>query len=295
MLALAALCLAPAAFAQAPMGEARAFMERGRFAEAAVVLERVVVAEPENAAAWNMLGAANNYGESYRRANEAAERAVVLDPANVQYRFNRALTRWELGRFGDALADHDYVLTQQPHAAYALTERGATLAALGRYEEAEASWASSIAADPNYVWAHYYRGQAAMAEGRYAEAESAFATVLQREDFYPARLWLWVAQRRAGLSASGPPEQQAWPGAIGAHMRDEISRTELERAAANARLDIDDRRLVSALYFSAQRSLAEGNPGAARLALRDALALGTPSFPERAAAAYELRQLDLPN
>lgn len=267
-------------------------MSAGRFADAAIVLERVVAATPEDAAAWNMLGAANNYGENYRRANEAAERAVELAPDVVRYRFNRALTRWEVGNFEGALADHDFVLSREPAAAHALTERGAVLSALGRYEEAEASWAASLAADPNYIWAHYYRGQALMAQGRYADAASSFSRVLEREDFYPARLWSWVAHRRAGLAAAELPAQENWPGAIGAYLRGELSARGLERTARQARLEIDDRRLVSALYFIAQRSLADGRPNAARRALRRALALDVPDLPERKAAAAELARLN---
>jgi tetratricopeptide (TPR) repeat protein len=290
--AFALWMLAYTAHAQTPLDHARALMGQGQFAEAARTLETVVAAEPNNAAAWNMLGAASNYGESYRRANEAAERAVELDPENVRYYFNRALTRWEVGRFEEALADHEYVLSREPNAAHALTERGATLAALGRYDEARASWTAALAADPNYVWTHYYRGQAAMAQGRYADAAAAFATVLEREDFYAARLWLWAAQSRAGMPVSDVPTQRAWPGPIGSHLRGDISRRALERAARDARLEIDQRRLVSALYFSAQRLLAEGQARSARAILRRALALETPSFPERSAAAYELERLE---
>lgn len=292
IVALVLLAFPPAAAAQAPMDEARAHMAAGRFLDAAIVLEVVVAAEPENAAAWNMLGAANNYGESYRRANEAAERAVELAPEIVRYRFNRALTRWEVGNFEGALADHDFVLSHEPAAAHALTERGAVLAALVRYEEAEASWSASLEADPNYIWAHYYRGQALIAQGRYAEAAPSFSHVLEREDFYPARLWSWVAHRRAGLAASDLPPQEGWPGAIGAYLRGELSAHALERAARAARLEIDDRRLVSALYFIAQRSLTEGKPHAARRALRRALALAVPDFPERRAAEAELARLN---
>lgn len=297
LLAAVLLCwtaLFTAAGAQTPMDDARALMAEGRYLDAARVLETVVGAEPVNAAAWNILGAANNYGENYRRANEAAERAVELAPDTPRFRFNRALTRWEVGNFEGALADHDFVLARDPRAANALTERGAVLAALGRFDEAEASWAASLAADPNYIWAHFYRGQAQMAQGRYAEAAASFTLVLEREDFYPARLWSWVAHRRASLSAPDLGSQDAWPGAIGAHLRGDISARALERAAHAARLNIDDRRLVSALYFIAQKALAEGRPSAARRALRRIRALDTPALPERVAADWEFARLGRP-
>lgn len=282
---------APLASAQTSLEAARTLIGEGRYRKAAALLESVVAAEPENAAAWHELGAANNYGENYRRANEAAERAVALSPDDLRYRFGRALTRWEVGDFGGALEDHDVFLAREPSAAHALTERGAALAALGRFDEADASWARSLEAHPDYVWAHYYRGQALMVRGRHGEAAADFARVLTREDFYPAHLWNWAAHRRAGLVAVELPPHDAWPGPIGSHLRGDMSADELELAAQEARLEIDERRLVSARFFAAQRLLAQGDVETARATLTRALAPATPNLPERAAASEELARL----
>jgi tetratricopeptide (TPR) repeat protein len=279
------------AFGQMPLDEVRSPMSEGRYREAAALLEPVVASEPDNAVAWNALSSASNYGENYVRANEAAERAVALEPANLAYRFNRALTRWEAGRFQDALADYDWVLAQRPGSANALTERGATLAALGRFDEAEASWRASLETDPNYAWAHYYRGQAAMAHGRYADAAHDFGRVLEKENFYPARLWSWAAHRRAGLAPPELPRDTSWPGQIGAYLRGDMDAAALESAARQNRLDVDDRRMVAALYFIAQREISEGRPAAARAALDRVLALETPLLPERMAALMERERL----
>jgi tetratricopeptide (TPR) repeat protein len=283
--------LALTASGQTPLDDARSLMGEGRYREAAALMEPVVVSEPDNAAAWNALSAANNYGENYVRANEAAERSVALDPGNLNYRFNRALTRWEVGRFEDALADYDFILAQRPASANALTERGAALAALGRFDEAEASWRASLQADAGYVWAHYYRGQAAMARGRFADAARDFAQVLEKEDFYPARLWSWAAHRRASLAPPELPRDASWPGPIGAYLRGEIDAGALELAARQHRLEIDDRRMVAALFFIAQKELARGQPAAARDVLDRALALKTPLLPERMAARMESERL----
>lgn len=270
----------------------RKLIAEGRYADAAALLERVVTSEPANAAAWNALGAASNYSENYTRANEAAEQAAALDPANISFRFNRALTRWETGRFDDALADYDFILAARPDSANALTERGAALSALGRFEEAEASWSASLKADPAYVWAHYYRGQAAMAQGRHADAAAEFSRVLARENFYPARLWSWIAHRRAGLSPPDLPTDQSWPGQIGAYLRGDINSAALEGAAKQMRLAIDDRRMASALYFIAQKQLADGREAEARGTLDRALALVVPAHPERVAARMEASRQD---
>ncbi len=270
----------------------RKLIAEGRYNEAATLLESVVASEPVNAAAWDALGAASNYAENFVRANEAAEQAVALDPASLAFRFNRALTRWETGRFDGALADYDHILAARPGSASALTERGAALSALGRFEEAEASWAASLKADPGYVWAHYYRGQAAMAHGRHAEAATEFNTVLAREDFYPARLWSWIAHRLAGLTPPDLPPDTSWPGRIGAYLRGDLDSATLEAAAQQLRLGIDDRRLASAFYFIAQKQLADGQTVEARVALDRALALAVPSHPERVAAGMEALRLD---
>jgi tetratricopeptide (TPR) repeat protein len=270
------------------LAEGRRHLGEGRLTEALVALRFVVATDSLNSVAWNAIGAALNRMELYPEALVASERAVALTPANAGMRFTRALIYSELGRYTAALADLNLSLSMRPDHAPSFTERGAARAALGDLEGAKRDWEQAWRTDSTYIWPRYYRGLWAVSEGDFAGAAADLDFITSANPLPSAQLWRWVAHRRLGREAPMIPTMSGWPAPIAAYLRGQISATQLEESARVDRLPIDDRRLASALFFIAQRHLAEGQRAEARSAFERLVALDVPASPETAAARAAL-------
>lgn len=271
----------------------RNHLAANRFAEARAAFSEAIRLAPNDADAWNGLGGALNRLEQYAEAYHAQDRAVQLNPAHGGMRFNRGLVAIELGRFQDALRDFDDVLLRRPAFAPGLTERGTALAALGDRKAASEMWERALATDSLYVWPRYYRALQAIADGRFEPAAGDLdAIIAVQPEHTGAHAWRWVAYRRSGKSApSLPADRAAWPGAVLDFLDGGISADSLIARAHRARLSVDDRRLASALFFTAQRQLVTGDTAAALRALDRMLALRVPAHAEVTVARVELRRL----
>ncbi len=86
----------------------------GRLAEAEPVLRATVVKAPKDAFAWNNLGRCLNEKKAWSEACVAFDRALALQPDQLEARFNRGLSRFELKRYADSRDDFRAALALRP-------------------------------------------------------------------------------------------------------------------------------------------------------------------------------------
>jgi tetratricopeptide (TPR) repeat protein len=260
----------------------------------ALMLLAALVQEPDSIVRRLSRAAAELHRqERYQEALDSLNRAVAINPRAAGARFNRALTRSELGDVAGAVAELDSVIALRPAMAPAWTERGAARALLGRVAEARADWARSLAIDSTYIWPHFYRGQAAFAAGDFAEAAEAFDVVTARESLLSAHLWRLLSYQRLGRRPPTLPAYHGdWPGPIAAYLQGRVDADSLVRTAIALRLPLDDRRLAASLFFIGNLHLARGRTREARQAFERGLALRVPRHAEIVAMEAELGRLN---
>ncbi len=139
---------------------------------------------PEYAPAYSSLGLA--YAYLYRhvrrpelvvQANDAARRALQLDPKDPAGTLTLGMVLSEFGRYEEALSVFDQSLKLSPERSEAWRWKAAALAHLGRSAEAEQAYRKAIELHPHY-WAGYHElGSFFLDLGRYEEALREFERV----------------------------------------------------------------------------------------------------------------------
>jgi len=161
--------------------------------EAIQTLERAVQADPENPAAWKMMGFALISIAESRRAEEgetekikadldgiysqslqAFQRALDLDRDDAEAWRGRALAHLGLGEQDEARIALDRSIEIDPRSAQAWLDRGIFLLEMGRAEEAVSALERALAIQPDNLDALSTKAEALSILGRYQEAEAAF-------------------------------------------------------------------------------------------------------------------------
>ena len=93
---------------------ARCLLALGRRREVSSALQAVERCEGVDAAAWDEVGTLRNYAGNSFDALYAYDRAVVLDPQNPCFIYNRATVRRFIGDLDGAEADYDRVIAIKP-------------------------------------------------------------------------------------------------------------------------------------------------------------------------------------
>lgn len=138
--------------------------------------------------------------EAYRRAREAVDTALRLDPTLAEAHTTRAWLAFVDRDWTGAESAFDRAL--QLNAGYATAHqwKGEFLAALGRFDEAFVSLQRAQALDPLALMPQAIHGWVAYLAGNYDEAIARCEGVLQRDpSFRPARMyraWSWMEQNK---------------------------------------------------------------------------------------------------
>jgi TolB-like protein/DNA-binding winged helix-turn-helix (wHTH) protein/Tfp pilus assembly protein PilF len=151
--------------------------------------EHAIKLDPGYALAWADLARARSLQadsgyvpleEGYRRAREAAERALALDPnlaeAHAAMGTIKMAYDWD---WAGADASFQRALALQPGNATVLRAASDLAANLGRLEEALTLDRRAVELDPLNTSSHYYRGLHAYYAGRLEEAITAFKKALE--------------------------------------------------------------------------------------------------------------------
>jgi tetratricopeptide (TPR) repeat protein len=141
------------------------------FPKAQEAARRALELDPQNASAEATMGyAALYYDRNIPKAETRFRRALVLDPNNTKAHqwYGNLLTA--AGRFEEA--EHEMRSAQQlePLSVIASAALGWSLYNAGRYEDALDQYRITLALDPNFELAYLWSGLAFEALGRYDEA-----------------------------------------------------------------------------------------------------------------------------
>jgi tetratricopeptide (TPR) repeat protein len=156
----------------------------GRSEMALSSYDRALALRPDFIQAWNNRGAVLKQLQRFSEALECYDRALELQPDTVEVLNNRAGVLHDMRRHGEALAGYDRALALRPNYPEALNNRGIALQALGRHEDALTSYDSALALRPDFVEALYNRGIALHHLERLDEALASYdAALVLRPDY----------------------------------------------------------------------------------------------------------------
>ena len=216
-----------------------AYQQIGRLDDAVAEYRKAIASHPSAAEAYNNLcsalqqkgdtpGALTACGEALRlspnyakahfnmglalgrigdeRAIAHLAEAVRLDPGQADVRTalaaahnDRGLQLQRVGRFEEAIGDHQEALRLRPDFVEAANNLGAALQQQGRLNEAVAAFVQAIKAAPQFTDAHFNLANLLLAEGRTADAIPHYEAVLSvNARDVAARVNLGVALQRAG-------------------------------------------------------------------------------------------------
>jgi tetratricopeptide (TPR) repeat protein len=168
----------------------RAFQALGRQDEASEAFARALDSAPGDSATWVDLARFRRWIGETAGAIAAADRAVALDPHNVEALALRGeLTRGQYG-LAAAMPWFDRALEIDPDNLPALIERAATLGDLGRAREMLADTRRILAVSPDNPSAYYFQAMLAARGGDYALARSLFRRTGGAFDNRPAAILL---------------------------------------------------------------------------------------------------------
>jgi tetratricopeptide (TPR) repeat protein len=105
-----------------------------RFAEAIGVFERCIAIAPQNAAAFNSIGACYLSMDQPRKAEEFLRKAVQRDPRNSEAIYNLGSAMMRQNRHRDAIAALEQVIALRPDFALAHANVAGALIALGDWK-----------------------------------------------------------------------------------------------------------------------------------------------------------------
>jgi protein O-GlcNAc transferase len=187
--------------------------QAGRLELAEEICRRIVVAEPQHAEAWHLLGAAahqrgdqdqavacvqraiqadggkgfffNTLGEAYRSLGKPAEavacyeRAIAIGPEHAAYHQNLGLARQTLGQCDAAVASLRRAVELQPDLVAALANLGTVLHEQGNLTEAIGCYERALALAPGLADVHCALGNARKDQGREAEAAACYRRAVE--------------------------------------------------------------------------------------------------------------------
>lgn len=186
-------CAQQAALQQAS-ADSQAAQAKGDYKTAALDLNPIVAAYPENPQAY--MAQAYDYFEAGEADQEIADvsRAIELEPNAAEYRISRSQAYTRIPRFDLALEDANEAIRIAPNTAYCYSSRGYVYMAMGDSAKAIADLSHAIELDPNNAMFQVQRGFAYGMAGRYAETQADWqAAIKMRPDYgaaYSALGWL---------------------------------------------------------------------------------------------------------
>ena len=141
--------------------------------------------------------------ELHDRALSDYAAALDFNPENVDAYFNRARTRYYLGRLAEAIADYTEVIALRPEDAEAFNNRGLAYDALEDYASALADYDLAVALWPAFPAALNNRGAAKEAMDDVAAALADYRAALNSDQDF-AVAWYNAARLYARLGEIGP-------------------------------------------------------------------------------------------
>jgi TolB-like protein/DNA-binding winged helix-turn-helix (wHTH) protein/lipoprotein NlpI len=157
---------------------------------------RALALDAANAAAHRSLGwIARNYDHDFVTAARHFERALAMEPTNVDGISNAAFMALYLGRVDQSIALGEFMIGRDPVSATGNTELGLFYLYAGRIDDAIASFRTSLTLSPDYIGANYQIGMALLLKD---EPQAALAAMEKEPDNVWRLIGLTMAHHALG-------------------------------------------------------------------------------------------------
>lgn len=151
---------------------------RGNFAEARPLLDRALTLEPSNLQLLENCAGIFFQMRDYRAALDISTRGLAINAASPALAYVGAVALFKLNQFSQSLDQFDKLLARDPGNVAAINERGAVLAKLQRHDEALASFEKALSVNPTYAEAHLNRAALYAEQDRADEALAGYDKAL---------------------------------------------------------------------------------------------------------------------
>jgi len=141
----------------------------GRYEEAIRCCDKALALDPRDVDAWNNKGSSLGRLGRYEEAIRCLDKALELDPRHVNAWTNKGNSLDGLGRHEEAILCYDKALEFDPRIAGACSNKGSSLGRLGRHEDAIRWFNSALALDPRDAVAWNNKGSSLGSLGRHEE------------------------------------------------------------------------------------------------------------------------------
>jgi Flp pilus assembly protein TadD len=289
----------------ASLAEGLELHRTGKFEQAEQVYRQIVAAEPENADAWNLLGAVCINQDRFGEAVQHLDEALRLNPHHHAAHDNRGVLLGKQGRYAEAIQSFQRALAIQPNQAVTYLNMAEALVRNGQPGEAIGAFRRVLALAPDSLRAHSELARALSDERRPGEALLHWQHVVRAKPHDPAlRFELAAALSQLGQTDEAKAEYQE----VLRQKPDSaetcvnlgvlcINRNELDEAVALLRRAIELRGRFAEAYLNLGCALTrQGNPLEAIETLEHALRIKPDSTEARnnlgIALAAEARYAD---
>jgi tetratricopeptide (TPR) repeat protein len=165
----------------------RALERQGRHAEALAAYDKALELQPDQLDIHQDRAVALGQLGRFDEARAALEKALQLRPDQAEIHRNRGVALRELGRLEEALAEYDEALRLQPDQPSFWYSRGIALNQLGRFDEALAAYDRALELRADQPDVHQNRGVTLEQLGRLDEALAAWDQALRLQPDNPYR------------------------------------------------------------------------------------------------------------
>jgi tetratricopeptide (TPR) repeat protein len=190
--------------------EAEAALQRGDSARAEAISAEIVGTEPQNAAAWHLLGLARQKLGQLEPAIEALTKAANQDRRVSRYQHDLANALLDDGKIDRAISSFRRALRIDETLAEAHNDLGAAYFQKGWHGEAEQCFRKAIEHKPEHGIAYANLGAALRKQGRLSESRRAYqrALLLKLRNLLPVFLRWRIGGTATKAPASDPATEK---------------------------------------------------------------------------------------
>jgi serine/threonine protein kinase/tetratricopeptide (TPR) repeat protein len=177
--------------------------------EAVACIRAALALRPDQAGAYNALGAKQEYMDREAEAIACYRRAIELDPAYLLAHYNLAKLLEKQGQTDEAIASLRRVVAIDPGNAHGQWKLGKLLQEKGELAEAIDCFRNAVAATPDEGYWHHLLGIALFENGQFASAAASLSRAVElyqvgRSNHSPAQNLLARSRRMLALEPRIP-------------------------------------------------------------------------------------------
>jgi len=160
------------------------FLQSGEMEKADEHLKKLLVLNPRQADALNLLGIIRAQAKDFTGAIDFIKRAISINPKNPASYYNRGLALLEISNPEQALIDFKKALSLNPNYAEAYNGQGNALADINKINPAIASFREAIRINPRYADAWNNLGNALSASKNVSEAIACYEQAIKIQPYF---------------------------------------------------------------------------------------------------------------